>query len=135
MRYALSSEHQTLDVHKFIIHRYIVEVNNINGKGQTNKDLYSYAVGCTNTDESELEAAESAAFELIREVDDKTLRSKLNLAILDISSRAKEFGFDAGAQLQHAITKTEYPKIKWAWEQAEADSKEAQNKENKESKE
>lgn len=100
-----------------------------------NKDLYSYAVGCTNTDESELEAAESAAFELIREVDDKTLRSKLNLAILDISSRAKEFGFDAGAQLQHAITKTEYPKIKWAWEQAEADSKEAQNKEKKESKE
>ena len=99
------------------------------------KDLYSYAVGYTNTDESELKAAESAAFELIREVDDKTLRSKLNLAILDISSRAKEFGFDAGAQLQQAITKTEYPKIKWAWEQAEADSKEAQSKEKKGSKE
>lgn len=99
------------------------------------KDLYSYAVSCTNTDESELEAAKSAAFELIREVDDKTLRNKLNLAILDIASRAKEFGFDAGAQLQHAITKTEYPKIKWAWEQAAADSKEAQNKEKKESKE
>lgn len=95
------------------------------------KDLYSYAVSCTNTDESELEAAKSAAFELIREVDDKTLRNKLNLAILDIASRAKEFGFDAGAQLQHAITKTEYPRIEHAWEQAKADSEEAKSTEKK----
>lgn len=97
------------------------------------KDLYSYAIGCTNM--ATLDYSESTALELIREVDDETLRSKLNLAILDVSSRALELGFDAGAQLQHAITKTEYPKIKWAWEQAEADSKEAQNKEKKESKE
>lgn len=99
------------------------------------KDLYSYAIGCTNMDDCALDYAESTALELLREVDDKTLRSKLNLAILDVSSRAMELGFDAGAQLQHAITKTEYPKIKYAWEQAEADSKEAQNKEKKESKE
>lgn len=97
------------------------------------KDLYSYAIGCTNM--AALDYSESTALELIREVDDETLRSKLNLAILDVSSRALELGFDAGAQLQHAITKTEYPKIKWAWEQAEADSKEAQNKEKKGSKE
>lgn len=89
------------------------------------KDLYSYAIGCTNM--GALDYAESTALELLREVDDKTLRSKLNLAILDVSSRAMELGFDAGAQLQHAITKTEYPKIKYAWAQAEAADKEAKN--------
>lgn len=99
------------------------------------EDLYAYAVNHTNTDRTALNAAKSTALTLTHEIYDKELRHKLEFAILDVSSRATEFGFDAGAQLQHVLTKTEYPRIEHAWEQAEADSKEAQNTEKKESKE
>ena len=94
-------------------------------------DLYAYAVNSPNTDKTALNTATSAALTLTREIYDKELRHKLECALLDVSSRATEFGFDAGAQLQHVLTKTEYPRIEHAWEQAKADSEEAKSTEKK----
>lgn len=74
-------------------------------------------------------------FHLLQQIQDKDISGKLYLAISDAVDIAEDHAFDVGAALQAAITKTEYPKIKWAWEQAAADSKESQNKEKKESKE
>lgn len=100
---------------------------------ERHEELYSYAIGHT-LDDKERDVL-NAALCLAGKVQDKKLQGKLFLAILDVANQERRVGFDAGAQLQHAITVTEYPKIKRAWERAKAESEEAKSKEKKESKE
>lgn len=76
---------------------------------EKHKELYCYAVN--RTDSTELSKQEDTAYKLIAKVEDKKLQGELTLALLDVASCAMELGFDAGAQLQDVITKSEYPRF------------------------
>ena len=96
---------------------------------ERHEELYSYAI-CHTLDDKDRDVL-NAALRLACKVQDKKLRDELYNAIIDVAARERAVGFDAGAQLQHAITVTEYPKIKRAWEHAKTASKETQSTEKK----